>query len=171
MGKKPVKRVSSHCGLFMHSDKTVMDDTVLVTMEFEDGSLAQAESSWSQKGGSSSRIECQGTGGVIHAELQGASGIRCYSEKGAITGRSSDNKTLGWFNQNYDRLNQNGYVGQLMHFIDCMRTGASPIEGLDDGINVLEIMHASYQSAAAGISVELPFKPRGIKYPVDLWLG
>ncbi len=170
MGKKQVKRVSSHCGLFMHSDKTVMDDTVLVTMEFEDGSLAQAEASWSLKGGSSGRIECHGTEGVIHAELQGASGIRCYSERGAASGRSSGRKTFGWFNQNYDRLNQNGYIGQMMHFIECIRTGAAPSEGLDDGINVLEIMHAAYRSAARGICVDLPFKPRGIKYPVDLWL-
>ncbi len=170
MGKKRVKSVSSHCGLFMHRDKTVMDDTVLVTMEFEDGTLAQAEASWSLKGGSSGRIECQGVGGVIHAELQGASGIRCYSEKGADSGRSSERKTTGWFNQNYDRLNQNGYVGQMMHFIDCIRTGSATSEGLDDGADVLEIMHAAYRSAARGISVALPFKPRGIKYPVDLWL-
>jgi predicted dehydrogenase len=40
----------------------------------------------------------------------------------------------------------------------------------EDGRLVQEVLCAGYQSAATGTKVELPFRPGGIKRPIDLWL-
>jgi len=34
---------------------------------------------------------------------------------------------------------------------------------------VQEVLYAAYASAGLGRKVELPFKPRGIARPIDLW--
>jgi len=41
----------------------------------------------------------------------------------------------------------------------------------EDGRVVQEALCAGYQSAGAGRKVELPFRPEGVKRPIDLWLG
>jgi len=52
-----------------------------------------------------------------------------------------------------------------------MRTGKTPIESGIDGLEVLEIMLAAYHSAGIGQKVNLPFRPRDVKVPVDLWIN
>jgi hypothetical protein len=41
----------------------------------------------------------------------------------------------------------------------------------EDGRTVLEVLYAGYASAGMGRTVNLPFRPAGVKRPVDLWLN
>ena len=36
---------------------------------------------------------------------------------------------------------------------------------------VQEVLYAAYHSAGTGRKVELPFRPTGVKRPIDLWLA
>jgi predicted dehydrogenase len=58
----------------------------------------------------------------------------------------------------------------MAHFIECIRSGKEPMESGKDGLVVLEIMLAAYESAGTGKKVPLPFRPKGVKIPIDLWL-
>lgn len=167
VGKKKVKSVFAHMGTYLHREITREEDHVLVVMEFEDGTVGQAESSWALKGGMDSTLEVFGTEGVVYADLLKGMGLRAYSENGFP---DMWEPSRGWVYPDYEWLWNNGYPQEDAHFVECMRTGATPIESGQDGLDVLEIMLAAYHSAGIGQRVQLPFRPAGVRVPVDLWL-
>ena len=168
VGKPKVKSVTAHCGRYLHGGRTDLDDTVIIIMEFEGGGIAHVEASWALLGGMDSEAECHGTGGVIYADMFRGTGVRCFSENGYDLGGPP---RRGWHTPEYDTPVEHGYAGEMRHFVDCIRTGKKPVESAEDGKVVLEIMLAAYHSAGTGRRVTLPFRPKGVKYPVDLWLG
>ena len=166
-GKKRVKSVFAHMGTYLHQDVTRMEDHAIVVMEFEDGTVGQAESSWALQGGMDSTLEVFGTEGVIYADLLKGMGLRAYSKNG-FPGMWEP--SLGWVYPDYEWLWNNGYPQEDRHFVDCIRTGTPPSESGEDGLAILELMLAAYHSAGTGQKVLLPFSPKGVRVPVDLWL-
>jgi len=59
----------------------------------------------------------------------------------------------------------------MHHFARCARGKETPIATGEDGRIVQEILLAGYRSARMGVKIGLPFRPTGIKRPIDLWLG
>ena len=57
LGKPKVKSVMAHMGTYLHRDETKQEDHVIIIMEFEDGTIGQAESSWALKGGMDSTLK------------------------------------------------------------------------------------------------------------------
>ena len=167
LGKPKVKSVMAHMGTYLHKDVTKQEDHVIIIMEFEDGTIGQAEPSWALKGGMDSTLEIFGTEGVIYADLLKGSSLKTFSEKGF----PGEDDSQGWAHPDFEWLWNNGYPQEDKHFVDCMRTGKTPIESGIDGLEVLEIMLAAYHSAGIGQKVNLPFRPRDVKVPVDLWIN
>ena len=132
----------------------------------ENGVLGQAESSWALQGGMDSTLELFGLEGVIYADMLKGSWLRAYSENG-FPNLWEPNR--GWCHPDWEWARNNGYPQEDAHFVDCILEGKTPIESADDGLDVLEIMLAAYHSAGTGQRVELPFRPRGVERPVDLW--
>jgi predicted dehydrogenase len=58
----------------------------------------------------------------------------------------------------------------MRHFARCVRGKEEPMVTGEDGRLVMEVMLAAYQSAGRGQKVNLPFRPSGVKKPIDLWL-
>ena len=112
-------------------------------------------------GPSQSRAEIFGTEGVIYADILG--GLQCFTEKGIC--RGSEERLVS----SYEWLWELGFPQEIAHFIECIREDVEPRECGEDGRAVLEIILAAYQSAATGQKVTLPFRPKGIMQPVDLW--
>lgn len=173
MGKKKVKSVMAHCGKYLHTWAEV-EDHVILTMEFEDGTLAHVESSWALKGGMASTAEAYGTKGVLYGDLLAGTGLQAFSEEGfepmpANQAQLGGPDSKGWTKPDWEWLWSNGYPQEMDDFLSCIRQGGTPIESAKDGLDVLEIMLAAYHSAGTGKRVELPFKP-DVKIPVDLWL-
>ena len=175
MGKKPVKKVTAHMNTYLHKEITRLEDHVILTMEFDDGTLGQVESSWTLKGGMSSTAEVYGTKGVLYGDLLEGMGIRAFSEEGFPEqpynqGQLGGPESVGWTRPDYEWLWNNGYPQEMADFLDAIRNGVTPTESAADGLAVLEIMLAGYYSAGTGRSIELPFRPKDIEFPVDLWL-
>lgn len=168
LGKPQVKSVYAHMATYLHKEITKQEDHVIVILEFEGGAIAVCESSWALKGGMDSIAEAYGTEGVIYADLLRGMGLKCYSEHGFMP---NPFESKGWSFPDYEWNWNNGYPQEMAHFVDCIRTGSEPRESGKDGRVVLEIMLAGYHSAATGKKVNLPFEPKGVKYPVDLWLN
>ena len=59
----------------------------------------------------------------------------------------------------------------MHHFARCVRGKETPIATGEDGRIVQEVLLAGYRSARIGAKIGLPFRPTGIKRPIDLWLG
>ncbi len=161
MDKQPVRSVYAQLDTHRHDNDSGLEDDAIVIMEFGHGGTALIESSFALRGPSQSRAEIFGTEGVIYADLLG--GLQCFTEKG--TGRGSEE----WLFSSYKSIWEQGYPQEIAHFIECIRKDVEPRECGEDGRAVLEIMLAAYRSAATGQKVALPFRPKGITRPVDLW--
>lgn len=166
LGKPRVKSVYAHMGTYLHNEITKEEDHVIILMEFEDGTVGQAEASWALKGGMDSTLEIFGTEGVVYADLLKGMGLKAFSENG-FPGMWEPNQ--GWVHPDHDWLWNNGYPQEDRDFIECMRTGAAPVQNGKDGLDILEVILAAYHSAGIGQKVTLPFRPAGIEVPVHLW--
>lgn len=163
MGKQPVTSVYAQLNTHRHNNDSGLEDDTIVVMEFEQGRTALIESSWALKGPNQSRAEILGTEGVIHADLVGGIGLQCFTEKGISQGSAE------WLTLSYEWISERGFPQEVAHFIECIRRDVEPSECGEDGRAVLEIMLAGYHSGATGQKVALPFRPKGIRQPIDLW--
>lgn len=173
MGKKPVVSVSAHLATYMHKE-TPVEDHAILTMEFAGGAIGQVETSWTLQGGMTSVAEAYGTEGVIYADLLAGNGLKAFSYNGYLPmpdnrAQTGGPESRGWTTPDYEWLWNNGYPQEMKDFLDCVRNGGTPVESAADGLAVLEIMLAGYQSAGSGRRIELPFRP-DIDSPVDLWI-
>lgn len=167
LGKPPVRAVTAWMDTVLHSDKTEMEDDVILLLEFAGGQTALLESSWALRGGMDSITHVFGTEGVIHADLLKGMGLQVYSLPGY---GDYPPAARGWSFPDYEWSFENGYPQEDAHFVECLRSGAAPLEDAADGRTVLEIMLAAYASAAAGRRIELPYRPPAVTAPVDIWL-
>ena len=71
----------------------------------------------------------------------------------------------------FEELWNYGFPQEMRHFARCVRGKETPIVTGEDGRVVQEVLYAAYQSAGAGSKIELPFRPQGVKRPIDLWLA
>jgi predicted dehydrogenase len=160
LGKPAVTAVWAHMDTWKHAD-TELEDHVVLHLEFAGGATALLESGWSLLGGMASNAELQGTAGVLRVDLlQDGAGMSLYQAEG---------EEPGWRSVDADWHRQQGYPQELAHFLACMESGEQPRESAADGLAVLEIILAAYESARTGAKVTLPFQPQGVTRPVDLW--
>ncbi|HOX42275.1 MAG TPA: Gfo/Idh/MocA family oxidoreductase [Myxococcota bacterium] len=169
LGKPRVVAVTAQLATVLHGDKTELEDDAILHLEFEGGQTALLETSWALLGGMDSCAHAYGTQGVLHADLLRGQGLQVFSLEGY--GEYAPG-ARGWTFPDFAWCWNNGYPQEDAHFVECMRTGATPLESGQDGRAVLEIMLACYASAAEGRRVALPFRPPAdVEVPVDLWLG
>ena len=49
--------------------------------------------------------------------------------------------------------NQNGHLGEILHFTDCIKRGVEPMSTAEDGLNVQKMLDAIYRSGAEGKAI------------------
>jgi predicted dehydrogenase len=79
--------------------------------------------------------------------------------------------TKGWTYPVFDELWNYGSPHEMRHFARCVRGKEKPQCTGEDGRVVMEALYAGYASAGQGRKIELPFRPEGVRRPIDLWLG
>ena len=92
-----------------------------------------------------------------------------YSEDGFGYAVEKAPSTQGWTYPVFEELWNYGFPQEMHHFADCIRDRDTPQSTGHDGRVVQELLVASYQSAGVGARTELPFRPRDVRKPVDLW--
>ena len=152
----------------VHTDKTIGDDNAIIILEFENGTVAVAEESWSKLGGMDDRAEVYGSEGVAYADLLRGNSIETYSKKGVEYAVEKAGETKGWSFTMFEEEWNYGFPQEMAHFVDCVADDKQPIVTGEDGKAVLEIVMAVYASAGSGKKVELPF-PTDAAKPIDLW--
>ncbi len=157
LGKPRIGRVEARLATLLHGERTRLDDDAQVVLTLEDGTRLVSESSWAVASGMQSTLEVHGSEGSLWLDPVGDTGLRVWRKNG------------GTAQVAVDPLLENGYVGELAHFLACVQSGEACEETAEDGRAVLELMLAAYASAGQGRAIELPFRPRGVERPVDLW--
>lgn len=169
LGRPNITAVLAHMGTYVHSAKTRGEDECLCVLEFASGAKGVVENSWARRGGMEDRIEVYGEGGVTYADLHMGNALPTYSEYGYGYAVEKAPSTKGWSWPVFEELWNYGFPQEMHHFARCVRGKDEPQATGDDGRVVLEVLLAGYASAGTGRRVELPFQPKGVKRPIDLW--
>lgn len=155
-------------GTYVHQEKTRGEDDSICIIEFENNAKALVENSWARRGGMDDRVEIFGEGGQSYANLHMGNALPTFSEYGYGYAVEKAPDTKGWTYPVFEELWNYGFPQEMHHFARCVRGKESPIATGEDGRVVMEILYASYESARTGRKVSLPFRPQGVKRPIDL---
>jgi predicted dehydrogenase len=168
-GNPKIKSVSATMQSVLHTHRSKGEDNTVVVIEFEDNVIGVAEDSWARHGGMDDKIEVYGDAGVAYADLFQGNSALTYSLNGYgyVAEKAGDSKD--WSFTMFEEVFNQGYPHELMHFIDCVRNGKTPLVTGEDGRAVLEVIYAAYASAGTGKKIHLPFTS-DVEVPVDLWL-
>jgi len=171
LGRPEIRSVYCQMATHVHGEKTKGEDDSICILEFSNGAVGVVEDSWARRGGMEDRIEVYGEGGVTYADLHMGNALPTYSEYGYGYAVEKAPTTKGWTYPVFEELWNYGFPQEMHHFARCVRGKEEPQATGEDGRVVQEALCAGYQSAGAGRKVELPFRPEGVKRPIDLWLG
>lgn len=171
LNRPEIKNVYAHMNTHVHGAITAGEDNSICIIEFENGAVGVVEDSWAKRGGMDDRIEVYGSEGVTYGNLLMGNALPTYSENGYGYAVEKAPTTKGWTYPVYEELFNYGFPQEMRHFACCVRGKESPLVTGEDGRIVQEVLYAAYQSAGTKKRVELPFRPAGIKKPIDLWLN
>ncbi|MEE8163237.1 MAG: Gfo/Idh/MocA family oxidoreductase [Anaerolineae bacterium] len=171
LDRPAIKSVLCHMGTYVHGDITRGEDNTICILEFENGAIGLIEDSWARRGGMDDRIEVYGSGGVTYANLHMGNALPTFSEHGYGYAVEKAPSTRGWSYPVFEELWNYGFPQEMYHFARCVRGKEEPLATGEDGRVVQEVLYAGYESARTGRKVELPFRPKGVKRPIDLWFG
>jgi myo-inositol 2-dehydrogenase/D-chiro-inositol 1-dehydrogenase len=171
LGRPAIKSVLCHMNTHVHGDKTKGEDDSICILEFENGAVGLVEDSWARRGGMEDRIEVYSSEGLTYADLHMGNALPTYSERGYGYAVEKAPSTMGWTYPVFEELYNYGFPQEMRHFARCVRGKVEPIATGEDGRVVQEALYAGYGSAASGRKVQLPFRPAGVKRPIDLWLN
>lgn len=169
LGRPAITSVQCQMGTYVHADKTRGEDNSICILEFADQAVGLIENSWARRGGMDDRIEVYGEGGVTYANLHMGNALPTYSEYGYGYAVEKAPATKGWTYPVFEELWNYGFPQEMRHFARCVRGKETPIATGEDGRVVQQVLLAGYQSARTGQKVKLPFRPTGVKRPIDLW--
>jgi len=169
LGRPEIQSVFCHMGTYVHAEKTRGEDDSICILEFAGNTAGVVENSWARRGGMDDRIEVYGEGGVTYANLHMGNALPTYSEYGYGYAVEKAPATRGWSYPVFEELWNYGFPQEMRHFARCVRGKERPLATGEDGRVVMEVLYAGYESARTGRKVALPFRPTGVKRPIDLW--
>lgn len=136
-------------GETLHHD-TKAEDNALLVMRMKGGGIAQAELSWTARGGLDLRNEVFGSEGAVFTDVTRDAPIRAFTttEAGYIVEKADAQR--GWVVPVPEEAFTYGYQAEMKHFVECVRDGCTPRETFQDGYIVNRILDAGYKSMKSG---------------------
>jgi myo-inositol 2-dehydrogenase / D-chiro-inositol 1-dehydrogenase len=171
LDRPQVKSVTAQMGTFVHKGRTQGEDHSLCIIEFEGGALGVAENSWAKTGGINDRCEIYGTQGNTRADLIHGNALLTHSKTGYGYAVEKADTTVGWTFTGFEEEWNYGFPQEMQHFANVVQGLEEPIETGADGLEVLKIIYAAYQSAGEGRRIDWPYDPPEVEKPIDLWLN
>jgi predicted dehydrogenase len=169
LGKQRVRSVYAHMSTQVHGERTQGEDEAITIIEFENGAVGVVESSWNRPGGMDDSIEVFGDQGQTYADMLMGNALPTYSEVGFGYAVEKAATTKGWTYPVFEEHWNYGFPQEMRHFARCVRGKETPISDGETGRVVQEVLYAAYASAGLGRKVTLPFRPKGVSKPIDLW--
>jgi predicted dehydrogenase len=170
LGRPRIESVYAQMGTYVHGGKTAGEDEVVCVLEFANGAMGLVEDSWARRGGMDDRVEVFGDAGLTYANLHMGNALPTYSENGYGYAVEKAPSTVGWSYPVFEELWNYGFPQEMRHFARCVRGKEEPQATGEDGRVVLEAICAGYASAGLGSKIKLPYRPAGLRKPIDGWL-
>lgn len=169
LGKPPVKSVTATLGTYVHGDRTQGEDHSICVVAFEGGAIGVAENSWGKTGGVDDHCEIYGSQGNTRADLLRGSALVTHSHVGYGYAVEKAETTTGWSFTMFEEVWNYGFPQEMQHFVNVVKGLETPVESGEDGLEVLKIIYAAYQSAGEGRRIDWPYDPPNVAKPIDLW--
>jgi predicted dehydrogenase len=134
----------------VHRKKTRGEDNALLLMKMSGGGIAQAELSWTSRGGLDLRNEVHGSEGSIFTDVTRSTPITSFTTRSTGYVIEKADLDTGWTKPLPEEAFTYGYHGEMRHFVECVRDGAEPRETYEDGAVVNAILDAGYASMKRG---------------------
>src|SRR5215471_5578039 len=139
-GESRAVRIVAEAGTFVHEQK--VEDTSVILVRFDSGIIGQTEDSWSLVGGFDSRFEVFGTKGHAMIDLLYGHPIRSVLAGEVTEGGANVLR----FQAVDDHFVKDGHLAMMTHFSDCIENGVRCRSTAEDGLRVMELVDAAYQS-------------------------
>ena len=169
LGKAKVKSVYAQMAQQVQREGAEGEDEAITIIEFDTGAIGMVESSWNRPGGMDDSIEVFGDKGQTYADMLMGNALPTYSEVGFGYAVEKAASTKGWSYPVFEEHWNYGFPQEMRHFARCVRGTETPIADGETGRVVQEVLYAAYASAGQGRKIALPFRPKGVKKPIDLW--
>jgi predicted dehydrogenase len=169
LGRPGVKSVYAQLSTQVNAGRTQGDDEAVTIIEFDNGAVGVVENSWNRPGGMDDTIEVFGAKGQTYADMLMGNALPTYSEVGFGYAVEKASSTKGWTYPVFEEHWNYGFPQEMRHFARCVRGKETPISDGDTGRVVQEVLYAAYASAGLGRKITMPFRPKGIAKPIDLW--
>jgi predicted dehydrogenase len=121
------------------------EDTALAWVRFENGAIAQIESSWTFRGGMDLRDEISGTEGTIWINHWMRTGFEMYKTGSGYVAEKAEAES-GWVYPVGDETGALGYSDMFTEMFNSIEKGGQPTETFYDGYVVNAIIDACYRS-------------------------
>lgn len=146
---KDIKPVEVMCWADTQVKPIDAEDHAIGLIKYENGAIAQFETSWTFRGGMDLRDEVMGTEGTIWINNFLRTGFEMFTTgKGADYVAEKAESDKGWLFPVGDEVNDLGYNHMFTEMFNCIETGQAPREDFYDGYIVNAIIDAAYKSAA-----------------------
>ena len=169
LGKPKVKSVYAQLSTQVHGDAHVRRRRGDHDHRVRHGAIGVVENSWNRPGGMDDSIEVFGDKGQTYADMLMGNALPTYSEVGFGYAVEKAASTKGWTYPVFEEHWNYGFPQEMRHFARCVRGKETPISDGETGRVVQEVLYAAYASAGLGRKITLPFRPKGIAKPIDLW--
>ncbi len=148
----PVKRVYARMGTLIHDIE--VEDTLVATLEFENGALGVVEASSAAYPGLPARMEFSGDRGTVVVEadritrwdVEGESAQETAADTTDVARAASDSRTFG----------TEGHKAQIAEMAHILNEGGEPNIDGPESKRAIEVILAIYESARTDNPVALP---------------
>lgn len=146
---KDIKPIEVMCWADTQVKPIDAEDHAIGLIKYENGAIAQFETSWTFRGGMDLRDEVMGTEGTIWINNFLRTGFEMFTTgKGADYVAEKAESDKGWLFPVGDEINDLGYNHMFTEMFNCIETRQTPREDFYDGYIVNTIIDAAYKSAA-----------------------
>jgi predicted dehydrogenase len=153
----PVVEAMAWTGTLVHGARTKGEDNALLAMKMSGGGMAHCELSWTTRGGLDLRNEIHGSEGSVFTDVTRGTPIRSFTTRSAGYVVEKADIDFGWTRPLPEEAFTYGYQAEMRHFVECVRSGATPRETYQDGYVVSCVLEAGYRSARTGRWVRVKY--------------
>jgi predicted dehydrogenase len=160
---KDIKPIEVMCWADTQVKPIEAEDHGIALIKYENGAIAQFETSWTFRGGLDLRDEVMGTEGTIWINSFLRTGFEMFTTgKGGDYVAEKAESNSGWLFPVGDEINELGYNHMFTDMFKSLETGKQPLETFYDGYVVNAIIDACYKSAKSKL-----WEP----VQLDIWRG
>ena len=141
----------------VHRELTKGEDNALLVLKFESGGIGHCELSWTTRGGLDLRNEVHGSEGSVFTDVTRSTPITTFASQPAGYVIEKADLSFGWTRPLPEEAFAYGYQAEMRHFVECVRSGATPRETYEDGYIVNCILDAGYESMRSNKWVQVEY--------------